>query len=97
MIFWHYYLPLVILLAFTISRSIEAREVIDGRTVCCSDDLKRFYLHQDDGKSCSAFSMGMLYSDQVLGRPLEYGDETEAMKKLAGVTKHGYRGNQSSY
>jgi hypothetical protein len=84
------------LLALTLSRSTEARETIDGRAVCHSDDLKRFYLHQDDGKSCSAFSMGMLYSDQVLGRPLEYGDETEAMKKLAGVTKHGYRGNLGS-
>jgi hypothetical protein len=40
--------------------------------------------------------MGMLYSDQVLGRPLEYGEETESMKKLAGVTRHGYRGNLQS-
>jgi hypothetical protein len=89
-------LVIALLLGLAFSRPTESREIIDGRSVCQIDDLKRFYLHQDDGLSCSAFSMGMLYSDQVLGRPLEYGEETEAMKKLAGVTKHGYRGNLES-
>lgn len=56
----------------------------------------RFYLTQDDGVSCSAFAMGMMYSDHIVGRPLKYGQETDKMKELAGVGKHGYRGDLQS-
>lgn len=52
-----------------------------------------FYRHQDDGVSCSAFSMAMMVSDHLLGRPVQYGKEAHSFKVLAGVTKHGYRGS----
>ncbi|MGD9679846.1 MAG: nitrous oxide reductase family maturation protein NosD [Candidatus Obscuribacterales bacterium] len=52
-----------------------------------------FYRHQDDGVSCSAFSMAMMASDHLLGRPVSYGKEARSFKVLAGVTSHGYRGS----
>lgn len=64
-----------------------------GRVVREAADRSRFYRHQDDGVSCSAFSMAMMASDHMLGRPIRYGDEAYQFKKLAGVTRHGYRGS----
>lgn len=52
----------------------------------------KFYRHQNDGVSCSAFSMAMLYSDHKLGRPVS-DEEADSFKKLAGLTATtGYRG-----
>lgn len=71
--------------------------LLDGEKVTRSvDDLKSFYRQQDDGKSCSAFSMAMAVSDQMLGRPIEYGQESRSFKELAGTTQHGYRGDLQS-
>lgn len=55
-------------------------------------ELRNFYRHQDDGKSCYSYSQGMMYSDQILGRPLQYGAETERQKAIGGNVHHGYRG-----
>jgi hypothetical protein len=63
-----------------------------GKVTRTAADRRSFYNHQDDGKSCSAFAMGMLHADQVTGRPMNYGRETHSFKELAGVTNHGYRG-----
>lgn len=60
------------------------------------DDLKRFYKAQDDGVSCSAFSMAMLYSDQFSGSPVEYGKAAQSFKQLAGTIGRGYRGDLQS-
>ena len=69
----------------------------DGvRVTRTADDLKTFYRHQDDGVSCSAFSIAMAVSDQSLGRPIQYGQESQEFKQLAGTTSHGYRGDLQS-
>lgn len=71
--------------------------VPDGtRVVRTSMDLKNFYRAQDDGVSCSAYSMAMLFSDQALGRPVSYGRESQSFKQLAGTIGHGYRGDLQS-
>ena len=67
-----------------------------SRVVRNVQELSKFYRHQDDGLSCSAFSMGMMASDHLYGRPLNYGKETQAFKELAGVTRTGYRGDLNS-
>lgn len=54
-------------------------------------DRSKFYKYQDDGVSCSAFSMAMMVSDHKLGRPVKSGSESHSFKKLAGTTSHGYR------
>lgn len=55
-------------------------------------DREKFYRHQNDGVSCSAFSMAMLYSDHKLGRPVT-DEEADRFKQLAGLTATtGYRG-----
>ena len=64
-----------------------------NRVVRDASDRARFYAHQDDGHSCSAFSMAMMASDQLKGRPPQYGHETRAFKALAGTLNHGYRGS----
>lgn len=68
----------------------------NSRVVRSAQELSKFYRHQDDGLSCSAFSMGMMASDHLYGRPLNYGKETQAFKELAGVTRTGYRGDLNS-
>ena len=70
----------------------QAPEAPMSKVTRTAADRRNFYNHQDDGKSCSAFAMGMLHADQVTGRPMAYGRETHAFKELAGVTNHGYRG-----
>jgi hypothetical protein len=51
-----------------------------------------FYKHQTTPVDCSAVSMGEAYSHHRLGRPLT-DSETVQMRRLAGVTQHGYRGS----
>ena len=60
------------------------------------EDQKVFYKAQDDGVSCSAFSIAMLYSDQFSGRPVDYGKQAQSFKQLAGTIGHGYRGDLQS-
>ncbi len=60
------------------------------------EDLKVFYKAQDDGVSCSAFSIAMLYSDQFSGRPVDYGKQAQSFKQLAGTIGRGYRGDLQS-
>jgi hypothetical protein len=67
-----------------------------SRIVRSPDDLKVFYRSQDDSLSCSAYAMAMLYSDQLLGRPVSYGREAHSFKAQAGTLKHGYRGDLQS-
>ncbi|CAN5465393.1 hypothetical protein BH11CYA1_BH11CYA1_01120 [soil metagenome] len=55
-------------------------------------EQRKFYTHQDDGKSCAAFAVGMALADHKLGRPVQYGDESQRLKRLTGTTDHGYRG-----
>lgn len=56
------------------------------------DDREKFYRHQNDGVSCSAFSMAMMYSDHKLGRPVT-NEEADKFKQIAGLTSTtGYRG-----
>lgn len=64
-----------------------------NRVIRDASDRARFYAHQDDGHSCSAFSMAMMASDHLKGRPPQYGQETRSFKALAGVLSHGYRGS----
>jgi hypothetical protein len=73
-------------------------EISEGgeRVVRSPQDLKVFYRAQDDGVSCSAYSIAMLYSDQALGRPVAYGKEAQSFKALAGTLFHGYRGDLQS-
>ncbi len=55
-------------------------------------DREKFYRHQNDGVSCSAFSMAMMYSDHKLGRPVT-DEEADKLKQIAGLTPTtGYRG-----
>jgi hypothetical protein len=55
-------------------------------------DREKFYRHQNDGVSCSAFSMAMMYSDHKLGRPVT-DEEVDKFKVIAGLTPTtGYRG-----
>ncbi|HIA52191.1 MAG TPA: hypothetical protein EYN91_08920 [Candidatus Melainabacteria bacterium] len=63
------------------------------RVVRDVSDRAKFYAHQDDGHSCSAFSMAMMASDHLKGSPPQYGQETRSFKALAGVLNHGYRGS----
>lgn len=63
------------------------------RVVRDISDRTRFYAHQDDGHSCSAFSIAMMASDHLKGRPPQYGQETRSFKALAGVLNNGYRGS----
>lgn len=51
-----------------------------------------FYKHQTTPVDCSAVSMGEALSHHRLGRPLT-DSETVHMRRLAGVTQHGYRGS----
>lgn len=51
-----------------------------------------FYKHQTTPVDCSAVSMGEALSHHRLGRPLT-DSETVQMRRLAGVTEHGYRGS----
>ncbi|MBZ0189437.1 MAG: right-handed parallel beta-helix repeat-containing protein, partial [Candidatus Obscuribacterales bacterium] len=77
-----------------IERPAENRvDAVQAKVVRQVSDRSTFYRHQDDGVSCSAFSMAMLASDHLFGRPVEYGKEAHSFKKLAGVTSHGYRGS----
>lgn len=71
---------------------IPTREVVGERVVRDIGDRNKFYAHQNDGHSCSAFSMAMMAGDHLLGRPPQYGKETQSFKALAGVLNHGYRG-----
>lgn len=64
-----------------------------GRVVRDISDRSKFYAHQDDGHSCSAFSMAMMASDHLKGRPPQYGQEMRGFKALAGTLSHGYRGS----
>lgn len=64
-----------------------------GNVTRSNAERTSFYRHQDDGVSCSAFSMAMMVSDHLLGRPVQYGKEAHSFKVLAGVTRHGYRGS----
>lgn len=59
-------------------------------------DRSKFYAHQDDGVSCSAYSMAMMHSDHKTGRPVSYGRESQSFKELAGTIGRGYRGNLQS-
>lgn len=68
-------------------------ETLINRVIRDASDRARFYAHQDDGHSCSAFSMAMMASDHLKGRPPQYGQETRAFKALAGVLTNGYRGS----
>jgi len=55
-------------------------------------DREKFYRHQTDGVSCSAFSMAMMYSDHKLGRPAT-DEEVNKFRQIAGLTPTtGYRG-----
>lgn len=55
-------------------------------------ERENFYRHQNDGVSCSAFSMAMMYSDHKLNRPVT-DEEADRFKELAGLTPTtGYRG-----
>lgn len=59
----------------------------------CRDpsDRRNFYAHQNDGFSCSAFSMAMMSSDWTTGRP-PTNSESSQWKVIAGTTRQGYRG-----
>lgn len=72
---------------------VQIREVVGQRVIRDITDRSKFYAHQNDGHSCSAFSMAMMAGDHLLGRPPQYGQETQSFKKLAGVLNHGYRGS----
>ncbi len=67
--------------------------VAGERVIRDISDRSKFYAHQNDGHSCSAFSMAMMAGDHLLGRPPQYGKETQSFKALAGVLNHGYRGS----
>ena len=71
----------------------SVRNTPTGRVVRDISDRSRFYAHQDDGHSCSAFSMAMMVSDHLKGRPPQYGQEMRGFKALAGTLSHGYRGS----
>lgn len=66
------------------------------RVVRDISDRSKFYAHQDDGVSCSAYSMAMMHSDHKTGRPVSYGRESQSFKELAGTIGKGYRGNLQS-
>ncbi len=69
------------------------REIIEGRVVRDASDRAKFYTAQNDGHSCSAFSMAMMAGDHLMGRPPQYGQEAQKFKALAGTLSHGYRGS----
>src|SRR5262249_34838916 len=49
-----------------------ARRIVEGdRVIRDVSDRSRFYTHQNDSHSCSAFSMAMMASDHLKGRPPE--------------------------
>lgn len=73
-------------------QSAEGKE----RVVRDISDRSKFYAHQDDGVSCSAYSMAMMHSDHKTGRPVSYGRESQSFKELAGTIGRGYRGNLQS-
>lgn len=73
-------------------QSTEGKE----RVVRDISDRSKFYAHQDDGVSCSAYSMAMMHSDHKTGRPVSYGRESQSFKELAGTIGKGYRGNLQS-
>lgn len=60
----------------------------------CRDasDRRNFYAHQNDGYSCSAFSMAMMASDWNTGRPPSNAESTQ-WKRIAGTLGQGYRGS----
>jgi hypothetical protein len=63
-----------------------------GGTVCRdASDRNSFYAHQNDGYSCSAFSMAMMASDWNTGRP-PTNAESSRWKQIAGTVGQGYRG-----
>jgi hypothetical protein len=57
-----------------------------------ASDRNNFYAHQNDGNSCSAFSMAMMSSDWNTGRPPS-DSESSNWKQIAGTIGHGYRGS----
>ncbi|OPZ80637.1 MAG: hypothetical protein BWY75_03750 [bacterium ADurb.Bin425] len=67
-----------------------------SRIVRTLSERSRFYTHQDDSKSCSAFSFGMMAADHLYGRPVKHGSEAQYFKELAGTINHGYRGDLKS-
>ncbi len=57
-----------------------------------ANDRNNFYAHQNDGNSCSAFSMAMMASDWNTGHPPS-DSESSHWKQIAGTIGHGYRGS----
>lgn len=70
----------------------DNRTDVNPGAVRSVNDISKFYTHQDDGYSCSAFAVGMAKADHRLGRPLRHGRETQAMKDLTNTNGIGYRG-----
>lgn len=70
----------------------ENRSEVNPGAIRSIKDISKFYTHQDDAYSCSAFAVGMAKADHRLGRPLHYGRETQAMKDLTNTNGIGYRG-----
>ncbi len=66
----------------------------DSNGNICRDasDRRNFYAHQNDGYSCSAFSMAMMASDWNTGRPPSNAESTQ-WKRIAGTLGQGYRGS----
>ncbi|MBS2002845.1 MAG: hypothetical protein JST44_15145 [Cyanobacteria bacterium SZAS LIN-5] len=62
-----------------------------GTVFRSSSDRNSFYAPQNDGNSCSAFSMAMMCSDWSTGRPASNA-ESSRWKQIAGTIGHGYRG-----
>ena len=73
-------------------RRPDNRTDVNPGAVRSVNDISKFYTHQDDAYSCSAFAVGMAKADHRLGRPLRYGRETQAMKDLTNTNGIGYRG-----
>ncbi len=70
----------------------ENRSEVNPGAIRSIKDISKFYTHQDDAYSCSAFAVGMAKADHRLGRPLRYGRETQAMKDVTNTNGIGYRG-----
>jgi hypothetical protein len=70
----------------------DNRTDVNPGAVRSISELSKFYTRQDDGYSCAAFSVGMAKADHRLGRPLQHGRETQAMKDLTKTNGIGYRG-----
>lgn len=63
-----------------------------GSVFRSASDRNSFYAHQNDGYSCSAFSMAMMCSDWNTGRPPSNA-ESSRWKQIAGTIGRGYRGS----